>query len=82
MGYGKGYFDGLLKHARPDALLAAVAFECQLFDAVPVRPHDVRVDAVITETNLYRRTLPHERTAAEPSRYSFEGGIGTFLCTW
>ncbi len=66
LGYGKGYFDGLLKHARPDALLAAVAFECQLFDAVPVRPHDVRVDAVITETNLYRRTLPHERTAAEP----------------
>ena len=58
LGYGKGYFDGLLKQARPDALLAAVAFECQLFDAVPVLPQDVRVDMVITETNLYRRTLP------------------------
>jgi 5-formyltetrahydrofolate cyclo-ligase len=57
LGYGKGYFDRLLKHARPDALLAAVAFECQLFDAVPVLPHDVRVDAIVTESNVYRRTL-------------------------
>ena len=58
LGYGKGYFDRLLPGARPDALLAAVAFECQLFDAVPMRPYDVRVDAVITENDIYRRTLP------------------------
>ncbi|MGA2254401.1 MAG: 5-formyltetrahydrofolate cyclo-ligase [Thermoguttaceae bacterium] len=58
LGYGKGYFDRLLSGARPDALLAAVAFECQLFDAVPVQPYDVRVDAVITEIDIYRRTLP------------------------
>ncbi len=60
LGYGKGYFDGLLKQARPDALLAAVAFECQIFDAVPVMPQDVRVDAIVTESNLYRRTLPRQ----------------------
>jgi len=58
LGYGKGYFDRLLRDARNDALLAAVAFECQLFDAVPVLPHDVRVDCVVTEAGLYRRTLP------------------------
>ena len=58
IGYGKGYFDRLLPGARADALLAAVAFECQLFDALPMQPHDVRVDAVITETDIYRRTLP------------------------
>ena len=58
IGYGKGYFDRLLPAARADALLAAVAFECQLFDAVPMQPYDVRVDAVITETDIYRRTLP------------------------
>ena len=50
LGYGKGYFDRLLPGARPDALLAAVAFECQLFDAVPMQPYDVRVDAVVTES--------------------------------
>ncbi len=58
VGYGKGYFDRLLPGARPDALLVAVAFECQLFDAVPMAPYDVRVDAVITENGIYRRTLP------------------------
>ena len=58
LGYGKGYFDRLLPGARPDALLAAVAFECQLFDTVPMQPYDVRVDAVVTETDIYRRTLP------------------------
>jgi 5-formyltetrahydrofolate cyclo-ligase len=65
LGYGKGYFDRLLSLARPDALLAAVAFECQLFDAVPVLPHDVRVDAIVTESNLYRRTLPRYEGGAE-----------------
>ena len=58
LGYGKGYFDRLLPGRGPDALLAAVAFECQLFDTVPMQPYDVRVDAVITETDIYRRTLP------------------------
>jgi len=58
LGYGKGYFDRLLTRARPDALLAAVAFESQLFDSIPVQPYDVRVDAVITESNIYHRTLP------------------------
>jgi 5-formyltetrahydrofolate cyclo-ligase len=58
LGYGKGYFDRLLKLARPDALLAAIAFECQLFDAIPMTPQDIRVDAVVTESNVYRRTLP------------------------
>ncbi len=58
LGYGKGYFDRLLTGARSDALLAAVAFECQLFPAVPMRPYDVRVDAVVTEVDIYRRTLP------------------------
>jgi len=58
LGYGKGYFDRLLLAARVDALLAAVAFECQLFDSVPMQPYDVRVDAVITETEIHRRVLP------------------------
>ena len=53
-----GYFDRLLPAARADALLAAVAFECQLFEAVPMLPYDVRVDAVITEAGIYRRNLP------------------------
>jgi len=53
MGHGKGYFDKLLKHVRPDAPLVALAFECQMVDEIPMEPHDVFMDKVITETAVY-----------------------------
>jgi 5-formyltetrahydrofolate cyclo-ligase len=53
LGYGKAYFDRLLRHAAPDAVLAGLAFECQLVDEMPMEPHDVRLDLVITEADVY-----------------------------
>lgn len=50
MGQGKGYYDRLLAGARPDAPLVALAFDCQIFDEIPVAPHDVFMDQVLTET--------------------------------
>lgn len=50
MGQGKGYYDRLLANARPDAPLAALAFDCQIFDEIPVAPHDVFMDLVLTES--------------------------------
>ncbi|MFO0871836.1 MAG: 5-formyltetrahydrofolate cyclo-ligase [Pirellulales bacterium] len=52
-GHGKGYYDKLLEHARPDAPLVALAFECQMFDEVPVAEHDIFMDKVITELAVY-----------------------------
>jgi 5-formyltetrahydrofolate cyclo-ligase len=49
MGQGKGYYDRLLANARPDAPLVAVAFDCQVFDEIPVAAHDVFMDKVLTE---------------------------------
>lgn len=54
MGHGKGYYDKLLEHARKDTPLFALAFECQLFPEIPVQAHDVFMDAVITESAVYR----------------------------
>jgi 5-formyltetrahydrofolate cyclo-ligase len=56
LGYGKGYFDRLLWNARAETTLAAVAFDCQVFPEVPVLPHDVRVDKLITERGVYLRS--------------------------
>lgn len=53
MGHGKGYYDKLLEHARPDTPLVAMAFECQLFDEIPTAPHDVFMDKIITERAVY-----------------------------
>ncbi len=52
-GHGKGYYDKLLQHARLDAPLVALAFECQMFDEIPVEEHDVFMDKVITEHAVY-----------------------------
>ena len=54
LGHGQGYYDRLLKHARPDATLVALAFECQMFAEIPVGPRDVVVDWVITEEHVYQ----------------------------
>lgn len=53
MGHGKGYYDKLLEHARPDTPLVALAFECQLFDEIPTAAHDVFMDKIITEQRIY-----------------------------
>jgi 5-formyltetrahydrofolate cyclo-ligase len=52
-GHGKGYYDKLLEHARPDTPLVALAFDCQLFDEIPMQDHDVFMDRVITESAVY-----------------------------
>lgn len=52
MGHGKGYYDKLLQNARPDCPLIALAFECQIFDEVPMGGHDIFMDKVVTEQRV------------------------------
>ena len=52
VGHGKGYYDKLLEGARPDCPLVAPAFECQVFEEVPVDAHDVFMDDVVTEDRI------------------------------
>ncbi|MEZ6113094.1 MAG: 5-formyltetrahydrofolate cyclo-ligase [Pirellulaceae bacterium] len=52
-GHGKGYYDKLLEHARSDTPLIALAFECQLFDEIPMQEHDIFMDKVVTEDAVY-----------------------------
>ena len=53
MGHGKGYYDKLLQHARCNTPLIALAFECQLFDEIPMADHDIFMDKIITEDQVY-----------------------------
>ena len=53
MGHGKGYYDKLLEHARPDTPLVALAFECQLFLEIPMQAHDIWMDQIVTEAAVY-----------------------------
>jgi 5-formyltetrahydrofolate cyclo-ligase len=48
LGHGKGYYDRLLAIAR--GVTCGVAFDEQIVEVVPVTPHDVTVDCILTPT--------------------------------
>jgi 5-formyltetrahydrofolate cyclo-ligase len=53
LGFGKGYYDRALAGCEKPLLLA-LAYDFQVVEAVPTGPHDVRMDALITETGYLR----------------------------
>ena len=48
MGRGRGFYDRLLK-STPNAVKVGVAYDFQMLDTIPVEPHDVKMNRVITE---------------------------------
>jgi len=48
VGYGKGYYDGLLPKARAGVLKIGIGFDVQLVEAVPMGLTDVRLSRVMT----------------------------------
>jgi 5-formyltetrahydrofolate cyclo-ligase len=56
IGYGRGYYDKFLASCRGLnhlPLTIAAAFEVQVVDVVPMEPHDVRIDMLITEAGQW-----------------------------
>ena len=49
LGYGGGYYDRLLPLVARGAPRIAGAFALQVVDSVPAGPHDLTVDAIVTE---------------------------------
>jgi 5-formyltetrahydrofolate cyclo-ligase len=53
MGNGQGYYDRLLQRVRPECWLIGLCYESQLFEDLPVAPHDVFMDRIVTERAVY-----------------------------
>ena len=53
MGNGQGYYDRTMEKVRPDCFLIALCYESQLFDNILVAPHDVYMDKIVTEKEVY-----------------------------
>lgn len=53
LGYGGGYFDRFL--ATFPGVSIGLAYDWQLDDAIPLEPHDVPVDMVVTESQVLVR---------------------------
>lgn len=58
LGNGQGYYDRLLAQVRRDCVLVGLAYECQLFDELPVEQHDVSMNWVVTESAAHRCEPP------------------------
>ena len=53
IGYGKGYYDGLLARIAPPAFALAVAYDFDVLAEVPVTEGDYPVDMVVTDLRSY-----------------------------
>ncbi|MBR4696313.1 MAG: 5-formyltetrahydrofolate cyclo-ligase [Selenomonadaceae bacterium] len=49
LGLGGGYYDRFLSEKAPYAYRVVLAFECQIVEDIPLEPHDIPIDFIITE---------------------------------
>ena len=54
LGQGAGHYDSWIA-AHSGVTTIGLAWDCQLVDEIPTEPHDVALDAIVTETRFYER---------------------------
>ncbi|MBF0542274.1 MAG: 5-formyltetrahydrofolate cyclo-ligase [Nitrospirae bacterium] len=52
LGYGGGYYDKLLAEMTKITQTIAIAYQEQIIPEVPVEPHDIKVDMIITDKEI------------------------------
>ncbi|MGK0168995.1 MAG: 5-formyltetrahydrofolate cyclo-ligase [Gammaproteobacteria bacterium] len=52
LGYGKGYYDGLLAQRSPHTICVGLCFAEQVVDVVPTQAHDIAMDFIVTDREL------------------------------
>lgn len=55
VGYGKGYYDRILRGMTQNVFTAGLAFDFQIYDRVPMTREDVRLNVVVTEKRVLTR---------------------------
>jgi len=54
IGYGKGFYDKILKKLSKKVNKIALAFDLQILKNIPAYSHDQKIDIIITESNIYK----------------------------
>lgn len=54
IGYGGGYYDKFLAN-QPNALKVGVCLEQGKVERLPIEPHDIPLDVIITDSAIYQR---------------------------
>jgi 5-formyltetrahydrofolate cyclo-ligase len=50
LGYGGGFYDRTLAAARPRPRTIGIGYDCQRLASILPQPHDIPLDAIVTET--------------------------------
>ena len=53
LGYGAGYYDKLLSQKSNKALTVAPVYKEFIFDEIPTEEHDIPIDYIVTEEEIY-----------------------------
>jgi 5-formyltetrahydrofolate cyclo-ligase len=53
LGYGGGFYDKLLPLLNNNVKKIALCFEMQVLPEIPISDYDIKVDKIITESNIY-----------------------------
>jgi 5-formyltetrahydrofolate cyclo-ligase len=54
LGRGRGFYDRFLAHRDYRAVSCGLALEEQFVESVPVGPHDMPIDMLVTDKNVRR----------------------------
>lgn len=66
IGHGWGYYDAFLSNLSPDTPHIVLAFDACVRPNVPSEPHDVPVDAIVTETGVHSVSVASSPASTEP----------------
>ena len=57
LGYGRGYYDRFLPKLRDGCKIVGLAYQEQILKEVPTEAHDVDMDVVITDENIFHKQV-------------------------
>ena len=77
LGFGAGFYDRLLSRLPRDIPTVGLAFDFQVIPRLPSQPHDIMLDAIVTERCVIWGTSSAQGDEAEGARFSnVTGGRG------
>jgi 5-formyltetrahydrofolate cyclo-ligase len=53
LGWGKGFYDRFLVNLKPSVFVVAIVFDADVLVDIPTEAHDISVDAIVTERDIY-----------------------------
>jgi 5-formyltetrahydrofolate cyclo-ligase len=77
LGYGVGFYDRLLSQLPRDIPTVGLAFDFQIIPRLPLQPHDIMLEAIVTDSRAIWGTLWAPGDEARVARFSnVTGGRG------